>query len=360
MDGVVLVGNVAAAPGTRVLAHARLPVIPARPTPAGVTPVSVAQIPKTVPAPVASPALDRAYPPAPPALEESGDLISHAETEPAEHEQHDTGDGAHDDGTGPVVLEREGETALVPPWARDGAFNPAPLTAPSGAKTMSFWVAIIAAAIVAGGLITWATTAMLSRGTDANTTTDSARTAAHGAAAAAARISTDSAAAAAVAAGDSAAYSVVLADVSSATGANSELDLETERGFPAVTYAPYVRADGRLSYTILSGASRDSTGADSLLQAVRAKHYKNAQAAHVVRLPYAVRIQGGVSTDQASMFVHAYVSKGLPVYPLVQSDGSATLYAGAFRTAEQAQPLLTSFRANGDQPTVTLRTGRPF
>ena len=31
MDGVVLVGNVAAAPGTRVLAHARLPVIPARP-----------------------------------------------------------------------------------------------------------------------------------------------------------------------------------------------------------------------------------------------------------------------------------------------------------------------------------------
>ena len=30
MDGVALVGNVAAAPGTRVLAHARLPVIPAR------------------------------------------------------------------------------------------------------------------------------------------------------------------------------------------------------------------------------------------------------------------------------------------------------------------------------------------
>ncbi len=30
MDGVVLVGNVAAAPGTRVLAHARLPMFPAR------------------------------------------------------------------------------------------------------------------------------------------------------------------------------------------------------------------------------------------------------------------------------------------------------------------------------------------
>ncbi|HEY7860870.1 MAG TPA: hypothetical protein VIB98_05460, partial [Gemmatimonadaceae bacterium] len=126
------------------------------------------------------------------------------------------------------------------------------------------------------------------------------------------------------------------------------------------TYAPYTRADGGLSYTILAGAARDSAGADSLLQVVRAKKFRNAQAAHVVRLPYAVRIQTGVSTDQASMFVHAYVSKGLPVYPLVQSDGSATLYAGAFRTIEQAQPLMTSFRANGDQPTVTIRTGRAF
>ena len=44
MDGVVLVGNVAAAPGTRVLAHARLPVIPPRPTPVGNTPVSVAAL----------------------------------------------------------------------------------------------------------------------------------------------------------------------------------------------------------------------------------------------------------------------------------------------------------------------------
>jgi hypothetical protein len=60
------------------------------------------------------------------------------------------------------------------------------------------------------------------------------------------------------------------------------------------------------------------------------------------------------------MFVRAYLAKGLPVYPLLQSDGSATLYAGAFRTAEQAQPLVTSFKANGDQPTVEIRTGRSY
>jgi hypothetical protein len=115
-----------------------------------------------------------------------------------------------------------------------------------------------------------------------------------------------------------------------------------------------------MSYVVISGAFPDSAGADSLLRAVRAKRYRTAAAAHVVRLPYAVLIQEGVSADQASMFVRAYLSKGLPVYPLLQADGSASLWAGAFRTAEQAQPLVTSFRANGDKPTVTIRTGRSF
>jgi hypothetical protein len=93
---------------------------------------------------------------------------------------------------------------------------------------------------------------------------------------------------------------------------------------------------------------------------VRAKKYRTAAAAHVVKLPYAVLIQKGISPDQASMFVRAYLSKGLPVYSLVQKDGTASLWAGAFRSVEQAQPLVTSFRANGDEPTVMIRTGRSF
>jgi hypothetical protein len=44
----------------------------------------------------------------------------------------------------------------------------------------------------------------------------------------------------------------------------------------------------------------------------------------------------------------------------VQADGTASLWAGAFRTAEQAQPLVSSFRSNGDKPIVTVRTGRSF
>ena len=362
MDGVVLVGNVAAAPGTRVLAHARLPVIPARPTPASNTPLSVATIPQTAAVPPSPPsppvysAVTGFYPPEPPpALEHRDEPAPRDDFEPEHAPTAQPSEPAEPSGR----VEREGETQLVPPWAREDVFNE-PVAPPAGtSKSFSFWLVVIVGAIVAAALITWASTAMLSRGRGADAfNSDSARALAQAASATTEKLAGDSATA--VAAADSAPYSVVLADVSSATGANSELDLESERGMPAVTYAPYARADGGLSYTILAGAARDSAGADSLLQVVRAKKFKNSQAAHVVRLPYAVRIQTGVSTDQASMFVHAYVSKGLPVYPLVQSDGSATLYAGAFRTVEQAQPLMTSFRANGDQPTVTIRTGRAF
>ena len=440
MDGVVLVGNVAAAPGTRVLAHARLPVIPARPTPPSVAPIQPPRASTSVPTPAAprQPVMAQepvaapmhlpppptpppsvsppAAPPEPPAprrpsfhdwsaaaaiadkragfepekpagIDEASDERSER-SERSEHVEHvERVERVAREESPPHELhdepaQVEGEPALVPPWAREEEFTGPSVPPPGSAKAISFWVAIVFGAFIAAALLTWITTSMLSRNDGADSFAarpDTAHPAAHVIAApsptalatpipAAATVpavaphDTTPAAAAAAAPGDSDAtpYAVVLADVSSVTGANGELDQAAGRGLPVVTFAPYPRADGQLSYIVLAGASRDSAGADSLLRAVRAKHYRNANAAHVVRLPYAVVIQKGISQDQASMFVRAYLSKGLPVYPLLQSDGSATLYAGAFRGVEQAQPLVTSFKANGDQPTVAIRTGRPF
>jgi hypothetical protein len=432
MDGVVLVGNVAAAPGTRVLAHARLPIIPARPTPPSVQPIQATQParpraapePDTAPMPLLAPPMPPVanipMPPAPPRpsfhdtpgdgvrVEEHEDEYDESdesdesdaeESEPianrstleyrdindsrservprSERSVHDVeaaldAEADHDellvhDGPTPP----DGNTELVPPWAREEEFTGPSMPPPGGAKAISFWVAIVFGAFIAAALLTWITTSMLSRndGTDSFAVkSDSLHPAAHvlvapaPTALAAPVAQHDGTPVAAVAADDSMAapYSVVLADVSSVTGANGELDQASSRGFPVVSFSPYARADGGTSYVVISGAFPDSAGADSLLRAVRAKRYRTAAAAHVVKLPYAVLIQKGVSTDQASMFVRAYLSKGLPVYPLLQADGSASLWAGAFRTAEQAQPLVTSFRANGDQPTVTIRTGRSF
>jgi hypothetical protein len=280
-----------------------------------------------------------------------------------------------------IIPGSEGNPELVPPWARDEEFT-GPTIVPGAAKTVTFWVACVAGAIVAAALLTWISTSMMSRNSTPDTFTvrqDSLHPAVQVVAAPAPTAlkattspAPDSAttngatpaattpAATPTAVSTPSPFSVVLADVSSLTGANGEIDQASSRGLPVVTFAPYTKPDGSPSYIILAGASTDSAGADSLLRVVRAKHFRNANAAHIVQLPYAVLIQKGVSQDQASMFVRAYLSKGLPVYPLLQVDGSASLYAGGFRGIEQAQSLITSFRANGDQPTVTIRTGRPF
>jgi hypothetical protein len=384
MDGVALVGNVAAAPGTRVLAHARLPVIPARPTPQSLS--SVAQ------------------PPWPHFHDEPGAAVSVEEHDDAHEDafarstfaaptnvEHDASVGdipaaaapaapdnvSHEDlvsaTAGEAHVSAEEGPALVPPWARDGEVAEHTLAPIDSAKTVTFWAAIVAGAFVAAALLTWITTSVMARNgapdTFAAAKPDTSRGAAHVVAASATTAiatRTDSAATAATAAPAAAAasvaapFSVVLSDISSATGANGEIDQAAGRKFPALTYSPYRRANGTMSYVVISGAFADSTSAAALLRDVRAKRYHTAAAAHIVRLPYAVLIQKDVPPDQAPMFVHAYLSKGLPVYALEQADGTASLWAGAFRTAEQAQPLVTSFRSNGDKPTVTIRTGRSF
>ncbi len=425
MDGVVLVGNVAAAPGTRVLAHARLPVIPARPTPPSEAAISSTRATTSIPTPVRPsapvsaappeappatlapppPPVPPAEPPVPPrpsfhdwsaiqAIPEGSDgdvedidvdVVDDEPEQVANPSRASRGLSAEVEELPPHErvderVERTPNPELVPPWAREEEFTGPSVARPGNAKAISFWVAIVFGAFIAAALLTWLTTSMLSRndGTDSFAAKpDSAHPAAHVIAAPAPTAlaapvpsastnptSTlhDSAPASATASIESTGspYSVVLADVSTLTGANGELDQASARNFPVVTFAPYPRADGQLSYVVIAGAFPDSVGADSLLRAVREKRYRNANAAHIVKLPYAVLVQKGVSQDQASMFVRAYLSKGLPVYPLLQPDGSATLFAGAFRTIEQAQPLVTSFKANGDQPTVTIRTGRSF
>jgi len=398
MDGVALVGNVAAAPGTRVLAHARLPVIPARPTPQSLSSVALAreaqQPPTSTPAAAPLPPPPAHAPPSQPPPhqrfhDEPGTAVSVEEHDDAHEEALESptpaadapdtiGSEPHEDlepavTAGTHATAEEGP-ALVPPWARDGEFAEHTLAPIDSAKTVTFWAAIVAGAFVAAALLTWLTTSVMARNNAADTFAaakpDSSREAARVAAAAPAPAAIaprrDSAATGAPVAAPAAAssvpapFSVVLADISSATGANGEIDQAAGRNFPALTYSPYRRDNGAMSYVVISGAFSDSASAAALLRDVRAKRYRTAAAAHIVRLPYAVLIQNGVPPDQAPMFVHAYLSKGLPVYALQQADGTASLWAGAFRTAEQAQPLVTSFRSNGDKPTVTIRTGRSF
>ena len=65
-----------------------------------------------------------------------------------------------------VTAEREARAlrwGLVPPWARGEEFTGPTIPAVGRARTISFWVAIVAGALVVAALLTWITTSMMSR-----------------------------------------------------------------------------------------------------------------------------------------------------------------------------------------------------
>ncbi|HXY29950.1 MAG TPA: SPOR domain-containing protein [Gemmatimonadaceae bacterium] len=153
-------------------------------------------------------------------------------------------------------------------------------------------------------------------------------------------------------------YSVQVEKFGSASSAISRLELESRHGLGALTYSPVASGDGGRSYRLLVGAFRDTTAALAMLRQLRAEHIVAAGRGHIVRTPFALLLNPDVERDLADVYVRAYRGKGLPAYALVQPNGKLSLFAGAFATAEDADLLLASFRANGDKPTVTYRIGR--
>jgi len=55
--------------------------------------------------------------------------------------------------------------------------------------------------------------------------------------------------------------------------------------------------------------------------------------------------------------VQKYEARGLPVYALMQNDGGARLYAGAFARADQSAELIRTLRGAGLNPVLVYRTG---
>jgi hypothetical protein len=157
------------------------------------------------------------------------------------------------------------------------------------------------------------------------------------------------------------AFGVELFKYSSFTETNAELDGAIRSGIPAVTFTPLiVGPDSARWYALLAGAFRDSLQAESLLASLRSRGFLPVDRGTAVRVPYALVVERGITAENARGLVTAYHARGLPVYALRQVDGTATLYAGAFASPEDATSLLGMFHALGLEPTVVYRTGRAF
>ena len=69
-------------------------------------------------------------------------------------------------------------------------------------------------------------------------------------------------------------------------------------------------------------------------------------------------LEDRVPRARAASRVAAFVSRGLPAYALLQPDGTARVYAGAFETPAQASLMASALTVADITPVVVFRTGR--
>jgi hypothetical protein len=115
-------------------------------------------------------------------------------------------------------------------------------------------------------------------------------------------------------------------------------------------------------YKVFAGAVPDSAQAERLLRSLRRRRVVADSLGRVVRVPLALRVdsvpsQAAVLSKSREM-VKTYAAKGIPAYAMMQNDGSARIYAGAFETPEQSSLSATALRVAGASPVLEYRTGR--
>ncbi len=158
------------------------------------------------------------------------------------------------------------------------------------------------------------------------------------------------------------AFSVELLVANTAEGANLFVR-KNGAALPAATVSPVQIGPERATwYRVTAGAYTRRDQADSLLRALReSRLLANDSVEHVMQTPLALLVdsvpsQGGI-VDAIRAAVQKYAARGLPVYTLMQDDGGARIYEGAFTTAAQSAELIKSLRATGLKPVLVYRTG---
>lgn len=155
-------------------------------------------------------------------------------------------------------------------------------------------------------------------------------------------------------------FAVEIMSANTRDGANFELRRNRER-FPAATLTPVAVGEARATwYKIIVGAYPDLRTADSLLRAARARGIVGDSAGLVLRAPLALLVDSAASGAEALQTVEQHAARGLPAYALLQRDGRALVYVGAFARPEEAGLFATELTASGTRPVLVYRTGRVF
>ncbi len=113
-------------------------------------------------------------------------------------------------------------------------------------------------------------------------------------------------------------------------------------------------------FRVTVGAGTDSAQAVALLTRLRDAGEVGATSGSILRLPYGFRLERGLAVSAVPQSIARWTQRGIYAYALRQTDGTVTLYTGAFRTPAQATLLADSLQQAGIPPTLVYRTGRTF
>jgi hypothetical protein len=157
-------------------------------------------------------------------------------------------------------------------------------------------------------------------------------------------------------------FAVELLVANTAEGANLFVR-KNGAALPAAAVSPVVFGPERSTwYEVTAGAYTTRNQADSLLLALRGSGIiRDTTGVSVTRRPLALVVdsvptQGGIA-DAVTAALDKYAARGLQVYALMQDDGGALIYAGAFARPDQAAPLIRTLRGAGLKPVLVYRTG---
>jgi len=158
-----------------------------------------------------------------------------------------------------------------------------------------------------------------------------------------------------------AAFTVELLVANTAEGANLFVR-KNGAALPAPAVSPIlIDPEQTKWYKVTAGAYARRYQADSLLFALRRSRVLTDSAGTVTRAPLALVVdsvptQGGI-VDAVRATVQKYTVRGLQVYALMQDDGSALIYAGAFARADQLAELIKTLRGAGLRAMLVYRMG---
>ena len=132
--------------------------------------------------------------------------------------------------------------------------------------------------------------------------------------------------------------------------------------FPVGTYAPVTRGtDNGTWYKVVTGAYVDRNKADQLLTFLRGRGLVPQGWGSVIRAPLALQLTTAPSTTEAAALIADYQSRKVPVYGLLQRDGSVRIYAGAFENPDEAALLKSALKSTQNiDATLAYRVGRAY